>query len=133
MSRTFCGARFSVCKELLHIFTNTVDGVKPANSLLRCATRWTTMVVNEQKKLDSETACFYYAIEVMLPWILRNTQFNELHERFKDDGDCNLKMARAFMIPEKVINHICEIPDGKGLPYCGFSYSLNVEISEANG
>lgn len=129
VSKTFCGARFAVCKELMHIYTDTVDGVKPANALIKCAMKWQDLIISEDKQLDSETACFYSAIEVMLPWELRRSQFTMLTDLLNDDPQCNMTIARSFMVPVKVIDHIRDARDAR-LPYCGFSYDINTRLDK---
>lgn len=134
ISKTFCGARFAVCKDLMHILTDTVHGIKTANALLRCAMRWRSLIADEERDLDPETACFYYAIEVMLPGALRDVQFNAIRKKYKETSTCDLMVARSFMVPEKVIHHICEGgAKDQEIPYCGFSYQTNSDLNRNKG
>lgn len=125
-AKTFCGARFSVCKDLMHVYTNTVRGIESVDSLFNCAMKWQELIPDEETDLDAETTGFYHAIEVMLPWLLRGAQFNLLREKYKKTSSCDLTIAKAFLIPERVVKHICECSEGgNDLPYCGFSYQIN--------
>jgi hypothetical protein len=133
VTRTRCGARFTMTKELMHIYSGTVKGkIGSANSLLKCATRWrSTSKDHEMTNVDPETAAFYQAIEVVIPWQKRE-QLSCLRSLFAGQGEQNMHMflAKAFMIPVKIIEHIHD----KGIidadePYCCFSERLNRNVN----
>jgi hypothetical protein len=129
VARTRCGVRFTLTKELMHIYSGTVKGrIRPANSLLKCANIWRTLIKDEESKnIDSETAAFYQAIEVMIPWKLRS-QLETLKKKFEKENENvrHLLLAQAFMIPVKIVEHIYfkEAFDNED-PYCGFSAKVN--------
>jgi len=131
LSKLLCGARFTLCKELSHIMTDTVDGVEEClDAMFKCATRWMESICAADADLDHETTGFYHAIEVLIPWRLRN-EFNDIKEDTKltTKEDRDMTIAQRFMIPTKVVSHICDCRENSNeLPYCGFSYSVNSAI-----
>lgn len=132
VAKKMCGARFTLCKELMHILTDTVDGAEGGSeAMLKSAFKWKENIPEEGATLDDETVGFYHAIESMLPWSLRE-QFNAVREDFGKNTkeDCDMKIAQTFMMPAKVINHICDEGDNDSyVPYYGFSYRMNATMN----
>ena len=69
--------------------------------------------------LHPEAVGFYLAIEVLLPWCLRES-LNKMI-----DAKCtNFQIAKAFMVPEFIIRHVRNVHFGK-VDYLGVSYGMN--------
>ena len=117
-----CGTRFSIAKELMHVYIGVEDGETRhrANEIVMCAAESRKVVPDATKELDDETAAFYLAIEVMIPWQLR-TQFMMM----RDMEQTTYQIAKAFMIPERVIDHITS---GERSNYVALSKSINESL-----
>lgn len=133
---TFEGARFATCKDLMHIYTGSTNGIEPSDALFKCAMNWRNLINSENKNLDPETMCFYHAMEMMFPWPLRksrNSQFDQLRKTYKDRSDCAEAIAKAFLVPVSVAEHFCRVGIlFEGIPYCGLSHRLNSDFDKVN-
>lgn len=126
IAKKLCGARFTLCKELAHIYTDTVDGADGSpDALLKCALDWRSLLLADPEGLDAETTGFYHAIETLIPWSLRE-QFIAIKNDFATftTEEQYMRIAQTFMIPVKVVDHFCRC-HADNIPYCGFSYELN--------
>ena len=125
-SLNFCWKRFTIVKELAHIYSGTV-----ANSIMQGAAAITfaakesrQIVPTLDTELDAETAAFYIALEILVPWRLRR-QFNDL----RDIGATTYQLAKAFMIPQTFIAHFASDWNDKNT-YAGLSFAINSRIDE---
>lgn len=69
-----CWTRFTVVKELMHIYSNTFmdSASKQTTLLLKDAQDSRRVFVrSDNAELDEETSAFYMALEVLIPWKLR--------------------------------------------------------------
>lgn len=122
-SLNLCWKRFTVVKELAHIYSGTV-----ANSITQGAAAITFAAKESRQvmptldtELDAETAAFYIALEIMVPWRLRK-QFNDLRAA----GATTYQLAKAFMIPQMFISHFTSDWNDRNT-YAGLSYAVNSE------
>lgn len=120
-----CWRRFTVAKELLHLYSGTATdkAIIDANDLITSAQDSRNLVVNESTELDDEIAGFYLAIEVMIPWRLRE-QFNKLREA----RATTLQIAKAFMVPQNIVAHFISDSFDRTSNYAGVSRRLNLSI-----
>lgn len=124
VSKTRCGARFSICKELMHIYTQQVQKVGVAEKMLKKAMRWRKVIVEASKELTPETACFYHAVEVLLSWDFRDKQVAVVKKKYGQVHSCDKHVAISFMIPLSIIKHVFDCTDDEK-DYYAFSYQLN--------
>lgn len=117
-----CWKRFTVTKELLHIYANTGDDAPNATAelLVKAARDSRNVFVHDNTELDDETSAFYMALEVLMPWDLRE-QFALLRER----GATHYQIAKTFMLPEPFVDHF--VGDGED-SYAALSRRLNQNI-----
>ena len=117
-----CWLRFTIIKELLHLYSDTcADAPNASAALLAMAARDSRYVTcTDNTTLDEETAAFYMALELTIPWVLRE-EFLKLREL----GATHYQIAKAFMIPEPFISHFVEGIEGN---YAGLSNRLNRSI-----
>lgn len=120
-----CWKRFTIAKELLHLFSGTaVDkGVAEAAILIMAAKSSRKLLVSETTELDDETFAFYLAIEVMIPWQLRY-QF----DRLRSMNATTLQMAKVFMVPERIVQHFLSDSADCHCNYAGLSRRVNENI-----
>ena len=76
------------------------------------------------KPLQPEATGFYLAIEVLLPWCLRDS-LNKMIEA----KSTNFQIAKAFMVPEFIVRHVRNV-HFKDLSYLGVSYQMNSLIDK---
>ena len=121
-SMNLCWRRFSVAKELMHIYSGTdkSGGVDHASDIVRAAMDSRQVLEPEGVDLDDETAAFYMALEVMIPWCLRGQLLS-----LRDAGATSYQIAKAFMVPEPFVTHFVGVPDA---PYADVSRRLNESI-----
>lgn len=114
-----CWLRFTLIKELLHLYSDTcADAPNASADLLAMAARDSRYIVcRDDTTLDEETAAFYMALELAVPWSLR-----EQFMRLRDLGATHYQIAKAFMVPEPFISHFIEGFEGN---YAGLSLRLN--------
>lgn len=119
---SLCWLRFTIIKELFHLYSDTcADAPNVPASLLALAARESRYVIcKDNSILDAETAAFYMALELAVPWSLRE-QFLML----RDLGATHYQIAKAFMIPEPFVAHFVEGSEGN---YAGLSNRLNKTI-----
>lgn len=125
-SLNLCWQRFTVVKELSHIYSGTV-----ANSMTQGAVA-ITLAAKESRQviptldteLDAETAAFYMALEIMVPWRLRE-QFNDLRAA----GATTYQLAKAFMIPQMFISHFTSDWNDRNT-YAGLSFQINSQLNK---
>lgn len=117
-----CWLRFTVIKELMHLYSDTcADAPNAAAALLVKAARDSRYILaDDNATLDAETAAFYMALEMMIPWRLRE-QFRQL----RDFSATRYQIAKAFMLPEPFVAHFVEGSEGN---YAGLSNRLNKTI-----
>lgn len=120
-----CWKRFTIAKELLHLFSGTsIDkGVAEASILIMAAKSSRRLLVSETTELDDETFAFYLAIEVMIPWQLRY-QF----DRLRSMNATTLQMAKVFMVPERIVQHFLSDSADCHCNYAGLSRRINENI-----
>lgn len=120
-----CWKRFIIAKELLHLYSETAEDadLTEASVLVKAAMDSRTLLVNEATELDDETATFYLAIEVMVPWCLRS-QFTHMSSR----NATTMQIAKAFMVPECIISHMLSDSSDRGSSYLALSRRLNLNI-----
>lgn len=120
-SLNYCWRRFTVMKELAHLYSETTaDSILQAAVAIAFAAKESRQVIPTlDADLDAETAALYIALEVMIPWRLRQ-QFYAL----KDAGATCYQIAKAFMVPQTLVNHFMSDWNDKNT-YAGLSYQLN--------
>ena len=118
-----CWQRFTILKELMHLYSDTcTDAPNVSSSLLVTAARLSrTIVARDDSVLDDETAAFYIALEVAIPWRLRK-QFLAL----RDLGATHYQIAKAFLAPVPFVSHF--IDDEAYVSYVALSQRLNQNI-----
>lgn len=110
-SKTQAGIRFGVCKELMHILTETVDTIEGGdncNALLYSNRYWRYCLNPSYPDvdIDDEEACFYLAVETLIPWCLR-AQLETVCANHNQASVENIKViAQAFQVPHQVISHV---------------------------
>jgi len=116
-----CWYRFTAVKELMHLYAGTAkDALHPnADDITRCAKDSRRIIPTREKELDDETAAFYMAIEVLLPWSLREQVF------FMRQKHTEYQIARAFMVPLNIIQHVFRGDDSN---YSSLSFETNMGI-----
>jgi hypothetical protein len=90
----FCWTRYVVCKELAHLLIDTDAShytTDPVSLVQRLIAGLPTQLDAE---LESEYAAGYGAVELLLPWCLRD-HFDYLVQR----GDTDLQIAEEFKCP----------------------------------
>ena len=114
-----CWRRYTVAKELFHLYAGIVEDVRPRESDLvtQAAMDARKVVVSDGKQLEDEVAAFYLALEYLMPWRLRE-QFDKL----RDLAATTYQIAKVFMIPRPFVEHLC---DGG---YAELSYRINKNI-----
>lgn len=120
-SLNLCWQRFTVVKELAHVYSGTVaNSITQGAAAITFAAKESRQVVPTlDTELDAETAAFYIALEIMVPWRLRK-QFNDL----RTAGATTYQLAKAFMIPQIFISHFMSDWNDKNT-YAGLSYAMN--------
>lgn len=124
-----CVRRFLEAKELLHFYTRTVvENGRQINFLTEVLMEQSLdgckFICDSNLPLEPEAVGFYLAIEVLLPWCLRE-QLNKMI-----DARCtNFQIAKAFMVPEFVIRHVRNVRFEK-VDYLGVSYRMNCQIDK---
>lgn len=103
-SANTCWSRFSIAKELLHIYTGCPHNGESIPDRLRLAhsSRF-NLPAQDNAPIDDETYCFYMALELLLPWSHRMALSD-----MKASGAPPRVMATCFMIPCQVIDHFFE-------------------------
>lgn len=117
-----CWKRFTVTKELMHIYSGTCPNspTESADLLIKAAQDSRYVIPKDNSVLDEETSAFYLALEVMIPWCLRE-QFNMMREL----GATHYQIAKAFMIPERMVEHFVGM---ESETYAALSRRLNRNI-----
>ena len=126
-----CVRRFLEAKEILHFVTNTVaekDVQKEFLSevLMEKSLDGTRFIRDITKPLQPEAVGFYLAVEVLLPWCLR-----ENLNKMIDAKSTNFQIAKAFMVPEFIIRHVRNVHFGN-MDYLGVSYGVNKLIGKTH-
>lgn len=117
-----CWKRFTVAKELLHLYADTCNDSPSATAelLVKAARESRDVIVHDNTELDDETSAFYMALEVLIPWDLRE-QFNEL----RNLGATRYQIAKVFMLPEPFVDHFISSSEDS---YASLSRRLNQNI-----
>lgn len=118
-----CWERFTIAKELLHLYSDTASTWQDANTLITAAKQSRELIPSESESLSDETIGFYLAMEVMVPWRLRE-QFLSL----KDKAATKMQIAKAFMVPLCIIDHMMSESCEEGSSYAGLSMRINSSI-----
>ena len=123
-SLNLCWQRFTVVKELAHIYSGTVANsiTQGAAAITFAAKESRQIVPTLDTELDAETAAFYIALEIMVPWRLRR-QFNDL----RGAGATPYQLAKAFMIPQTFVTHFISDWNDRNT-YAGLSFLINSKI-----
>ena len=123
-SLNLCWQRFTVVKELAHIYSGTVTNsiTQGAAAITFAAKDSRQIVPTLDSELDAETAAFYIALEIMIPWRLRR-QFNDL----RDVGATPYQLAKAFMISQTFASHFISDWNDRNT-YAGLSFLVNSKI-----
>lgn len=118
-----CWKRFTILKELMHLYSDTCTDAPnvSASLLIKAAQDSRSVFARDDSVLDSETAAFYIALEVAIPWCLR-----EQFQRLRDLAATPYQIAKAFMIPVPFVTHF--IGEDKFPPYSALSHRLNQNI-----
>ena len=124
-----CVRRFLEANELLHFVTDTVaeQNVQTeflSNVLMESSLDGSRFISDVTKPLQPEAVGFYLAIEVMLPWCLREN-LNKMIEA----KSTNFQIAKAFMVPEFIVRHVRNVHFGT-IDYLGVSYRMNSLIDK---
>lgn len=118
-----CWKRFTVVKELMHLYSGTCDEgcSTTASIIINAARRSRDVIAKDNTVLGNEEAAFYMALEVLIPWKLRD-QLLQLREL----GATQYQIAKVFMLPQTLVNHFLEDDDNK--PYIDLSRRINNNI-----
>jgi len=126
----FCWERFTVTKELMHLYIRFSFGDKSiddvdlgAANVLSDALASRSVTISENAMLSDEAAALYMAFEVLFPWSLR-TQYN----RMLDLGATNMQIAKAFMIPVNFIEFFRH-NESKAESYFQLSERINSDVA----
>lgn len=111
-SKTQAGIRFGVCKELMHILTETVNTIEDVDKYdaLFYSRRYWRYILNpsypDAEFISDEAACFYLAIETLIPSCLR-AQLESVCSNHNLGSLENINIiAQAFHVPAQVILHV---------------------------
>lgn len=118
-----CWKRFTVVKELMHLYSDTCSESCSASAsiTINAARRSRDIVAKDNTILGNEEAAFYMALEVLIPWKLRD-QLLQLREL----GATHYQIAKVFMLPQTLVTHFLEDDDNK--PYIDLSRRINNNI-----
>lgn len=127
-----CVRRFLEAKELLHFITYTVAEQNAQTEflsevLMENSLDGTRFIRDITKPLQPEAVGFYLAIEVLMPWCLR-----ESLNRMIEAKSTNFQIAKAFMVPEFIIRHVRNV-HFDNMNYLGVSYGMNCLIDKESG
>ncbi len=126
----FCWSRFAACKELCHLITDT-ESKHYCEDILKqlrnAAQRPGSEDVKQassfgQLNLPSEHFCYFFALELMVPWDERR----ELGRTAFAGQTCKAT-AQKFRVPEAVIEHA--IATG----YFELSFTINTYLDDTAG
>ncbi len=124
-----CWRRFSAVKELAHLLAhnkaldkNTEDSV----DLIETAKRARSIILTKSTvDIHDEAAAIFMAMEILLPWSIRQVVI-KMHEETNGVSKMNnFQIARAFAIPERLIEIFFE-KDIEGTSYCSLSHYINL-------
>lgn len=122
-SLNICWRRFSICKEAAHLLIDdsnrnhfTTDVEPLISGLITSAP-----MLEPDTHLESERMGVVAAIELLLPWSLR-----EQIEQQKDNRS-DLEIAEQYRVPEKFVNAVLRMPYGQ------ISKKLNAELDQREG
>lgn len=120
---TPCWVRFTIAKELLHLYTDTttIKGETPEH-LFASAKHARDKILTDSTPLDDEQVAFYLAVELFLPFKLRRTLLTPLWDHFGEENA--YPVAKAFMCPRAVIE---QVRDDR---YLDLSYRINSEVEK---
>lgn len=130
----FCWKRFTILKELMHLFSCTIadkedlreNGNSYAEGLIKNAiVSRTVMVESADQPLCDEAFAFYLALEVILPFALRR-QLNRLVE----SSASAYQIAKVFLMPKKFVNFFVD-DSGCQTEYGKLSQRLNLIVGNA--
>jgi hypothetical protein len=97
-----CWQRFAIAKELMHIYTNfyadaNMEGLVMIGDAIRSRS---VLPLSSSHLLDAETFCLLTALELMIPWKLREPIVAAKRaERLSD-----YEIAKKLMIPEAMVS-----------------------------
>ena len=119
-----CWKRFTVLKELMHLYSNTCDDSagESASLIAMTARRSRDVVAKDNSVLGHEEAAFYMALEILIPWDRRREQLHKLREL----GATHYQIAKVFMLPTPMVTHF--LGDDEDMPYISLSMRLNQNI-----
>lgn len=118
---TLCWARFTVAKELFHVYTNTAECSEATlPHIFADAKHARATILDENSLLPDEQAAFYFAIEFLLPFKLRDELYFPLTDFY--GKECHYPVAKAFMCPQAIIAKIREDD------YLALSHRINREV-----
>lgn len=119
-----CWKRFTVLKELMHLYSNTCDDSagESASLIAMAARRSRDVVAKDNSVLGYEEAAFYMALEVLIPWDGGREQLHKLREL----GATHYQIAKVFMLPTPIVTHF--LGDDEDMPYISLSMRLNNNI-----
>ncbi len=119
-----CWKRFTVLKELMHLYSNTCDDSigESASLIAMAARRSRDVVAKDNSILCHEEAAFYMALEILIPWCDGRKQLL----RLRDLGATHYQIAKVFMLPTPIVTHF--LGDDEETPYIGLSLRLNQNI-----
>lgn len=119
---SLCWKRFIVAKELLHLYSGTDrdDDVKDADELINMARSSRFLIPDENTDMCDEAAGLFLAIEVMLPWRLRD-QYLWLRKQKATDW----QIAKMFMVPVDIVKFFSDTLCKNDVTYVELSDKLN--------
>ena len=122
---TVCWKRFVVAKELLHLYSGTDqdDDTKDADDLINAARDSCLNIPDENTELSDEASGLYLAIEVVLPWRLR-----EQYIWLRENNATDWQIAKVFMIPSEIVGFISSARCADGTTY----FELSKRVNENN-
>lgn len=127
----FCWKRFTILKELMHLYSDTTtdkedlwaNGNSYAEGLIKNAVdSRVVMVESVDQPLGDEAFAFYLALEVILPFALRQ-QLNRLIE----SSVSAYQIAKVFLMPKKFVNFFVD-DSGRPAMYGKISQSVNLTV-----
>lgn len=120
-----CWKRFTVLKELMHLYSGTCDESAGMSASLKvmAARRSRDVIAKDNTILGYEEAAFYMALEVLIPWDGGREQLL----RLRDLGATHYQIAKVFMLPTPMVSHFLD-DDEEKIPYIELSRRLNRNI-----
>lgn len=125
-----CWTRFTIVKELMHLYSGTATGFAQGGStggialpMVAAAIESRRVKISEGVDFDDETVALLMALEVLVPWPLRNQLL-----LMREAGASLYQLAKAFLVPMNLIRLLINTDADRPISYVAFSNRINREL-----